>query len=127
AGGTAPPTTQKPTTPPYRTLFNMAILVITVQAAGRAYRALGGHLDHNVEAMVIPIAGMALTYSFVNTVPIAVAVGLTTRQSPWEVWKTDFASSAPTYLLGAAAAAVVIQVTQSSGYWLARLLAAAGG
>src|SRR5262249_29761842 len=40
-------------------------------------------------------------------------------------WKTDFASSAPSYLLGAVAAAVVIKVTESSGYWLTLLLTSA--
>jgi PAS domain S-box-containing protein len=111
--------------PRYRTLFNMAVLVITVQAAGRVYRALGGRLDGDVASMIIPLAGMALTYFFVNTVPIAIAIALTTRQRAWRVWKTDFVSSAPSYLLGAAAAAVVIQVTESSGYWLTLLLTAA--
>ena len=111
--------------PPYRTLFNMAILVITVQAAGRVYGALGGRLDSDVASMVIPLAGMALTYFFVNTVPIAIAIALTTRQHAWRVWKTDFVASAPSYILGAAAAAVVIQVTESSGYWLTILLTAA--
>ena len=68
---------------------------------------------------------MALTYFFVNTVPIAMAIALTTKQSAWRIWKSDFASSAPSYLLGAAAAAVVIAVTESSGYWLTLLLTAA--
>ena len=68
---------------------------------------------------------MALTYFFVNTIPIALAIALTTNQSAWRIWKTDFASSAPSYLLGAVAAAVVIAVTQSSGYWLTLLLTAA--
>ena len=72
--------------------------------------------------MVVPLAGMALTYFFVNTIPIAIAIALTTNQSAWRIWKTDFASSAPSYLLGAAAAAVVIAVTESSGYWLTLLL-----
>ena len=111
--------------PRYRTLFNAAILVITVQAAGQVYEALGGRPRENVETMIVPLAGMALTYFFVNTVPIAIAIGMTTGQSAWRVWKTDFASSAPSYLLGAAAAAVVIQVTESSGYWLTLLLTAA--
>src|SRR5262249_45875179 len=111
--------------PPYRTLFNMAILVITVQAAGSVYRGLGGRPRQSLQAMIIPIGAMAITYFFVNTVPIAVAIGLTTRQHPWRIWQTDFASSAPSYLLGAAAAAVVIQVTESSGYWLTLLLTAA--
>ena len=37
---------------------------------------------------------MALTYFFANTVPIAIAIALTTNQSAWKVWKTDFVSSA---------------------------------
>ena len=80
--------------PPYRTLFNMAILVITVQVAGSVYRALGGRPGGHLDTMILPIAGMAITYFFVNTIPIAVAIGLTTRQSSWKVWQTDFASSA---------------------------------
>ena len=68
---------------------------------------------------------MALTYFIVNTIPIAIAISLTTNQNAWQIWKGDFASSFPSYLLGAIAAAVVIAVTQTSGYWLALLLVAA--
>ena len=50
---------------------------------------------------------------------------MTTRQSAWRIWRSDFASSAPNYLIGAAAAAVVIAVTERSGYWLTLLLTAA--
>jgi PAS domain S-box-containing protein len=111
--------------PAYRTLFNMAILVLTVQASGQVFQRLGGRADAAVESLILPLAGMALTYFFVNTVPIAFAIALTTSQSAWRIWKSDFASSAPSYLLGAIAAAVVIQVSQSSGYWLTLLLTAA--
>jgi PAS domain S-box-containing protein len=111
--------------PLFRTLFNMSILVLTVQAAGQVYLRLGGRPDAEPSAIIMPLAGMALTYFFVNTVPIAIAIALTTNQSAWRIWKTDFASSAPSYLLGAAAAAVVIKVTESSGYWLTSLLTAA--
>jgi PAS domain S-box-containing protein len=111
--------------PLYRTLFNMAILLLTVQAAGQVFIRLGGRPDADLAALIMPLAGMALTYFFVNTVPIALAIALTTNQSAWRIWKTDFASSAPSYLLGAAAAAVVIKVTESSGYWLTLLLTAA--
>jgi PAS domain S-box-containing protein len=75
--------------------------------------------------MIAPLGGMALTYFFVNTVPIAVAISLTTNQSAWRIWKGDFASNAPNYLLGAVAAAVVIAVTATSGYWLALLVMSA--
>src|SRR5712671_5336733 len=111
--------------PPFRTLFNMSILVLTVQAAGQVFERLGGRAEAEPAALVVPLAGMALTYFFANTVPIAIAIALTTRQSPWRIWKTDFASSALSYLLGAVAAAVVIKVTESSGYWLTLLLTAA--
>ena len=56
---------------------------------------------------------------------IATAVALSTRQSVWHIWKAEFASSAPSYLLGAVTAAVVIAVSESSGYWLTLLLTAA--
>jgi PAS domain S-box-containing protein len=111
--------------PLFRTLFNMAILVLTVQAAGQVYLRLGGRPDAEAGQLVMPLAGMALTYFFANTVPIAIAIALTTQQSAWRIWKSDFASSAPSYLLGAVAAAVVIKVTESSGYQLTLLLTAA--
>src|SRR5690349_17826501 len=44
--------------PVYRTLFNMAILVLTVQAAGQVYARLGGRRDASVETMIVPLAGM---------------------------------------------------------------------
>ncbi len=111
--------------PVFRTLFNMSILVLTVQAAGQVFQRLGGRADADPAALLVPLFGMALTYFFVNTVPIAMAIALTTDQGAWRIWKTDFASSAPSYLLGAVAAAVVIKVTESSGYGLTLLLTAA--
>ncbi|HXI30298.1 MAG TPA: PAS domain S-box protein [Vicinamibacterales bacterium] len=111
--------------PPFRTLFNMSMLVLTAQAAGQVFQRLGGRPDAEPAALIMPLAGMALTYFFANTVPIALAIALTTNQNAWRIWKTDFASSAPSYLLGAAAAAVVIKVSETSGYWLTMLLAAA--
>src|SRR5205085_421198 len=109
--------------PLFRTLFNMSILVVTVQASGQVYQRLGGSLGAATGTMSVAILGMALTYFFVNTIPIAVAIALTTNQSAWQIWKTDFASSAPSYLLGAGAAAGILLVGERSGYSLTLLLA----
>ncbi len=109
--------------PLHRTLFNMAVLVMTVQAAGQTFARLGGRADADLAALVVPLSGMALAYFLVNTIPIAIAIALTTDQSAWRIWRTDFASSAPSYMLGAAAAAVVIKVGETSGYSLTLLLA----
>jgi PAS domain S-box-containing protein len=111
--------------PTYRTLFNMSIVVLTVEASGQVFQRLGGSSSADVMEMIVPLAAMAVTYFFVNTAPIAIAISLTTNQSAWRIWKHDFASNAPSYLLGAVAAAVVIAVTATSGYWLALLLTSA--
>ena len=109
--------------PPYRTLFNMAILVLTVEASGQVYRRLGGTSStSDVLHVILPLAGAASTYFLSNTVPIAIAIALSTNQSAFRIWKTELASSLPSYLLGAAAAAIVLAVTESSGIWFAILL-----
>ncbi len=110
--------------PLYRTLFNMACLVMTVQAAGQVYVRLGGTSQPDLATIALPLTGMAVTYFFMNTVPIAIAIALTTNQSAVRVWRTDFVPSAPNYLLGAIAAVVVIAVTERSGFWLTFMLAA---
>ncbi len=109
--------------PLFRTLFNMSILVLTVQASGQVYQRLGGSMTATAGTLTVAIVAMAATYFFVNTIPIAIAIALTTNQNAWYIWKTDFASSAPSYLLGAGAAAVIILVGESSGYSLTLLLA----
>jgi PAS domain S-box-containing protein len=109
--------------PPYRTLFNVAILVLTVQAAGQVYQRLGGTSSTtDIGSAIVPLVGMALTYFLVNTVPIALAIALSTNQSAFRIWKRELASSLPSYLLGAAAAAIVLAVTERSGIWFAVLL-----
>jgi PAS domain S-box-containing protein len=109
--------------PPHRTLFSVAVLVMTVQASGQVFERLGGSASVGLADMVIPLAGMAVTYFLCNTIPIALAIALTTNQNAWRIWRSDFASSAPSYLLGAATAAVVIKVGETSGYSLTVLLA----
>jgi PAS domain S-box-containing protein len=111
--------------PVHRTLFNMACLVLTVQAAGQVFQRLGGTPSSDVTRIVVPATAMAFTYFVANTVPIAIAIALTTNQNAWKVWKTDFADSAGNYFLGAAAAVVVAAVIESAGLGLTLLLAAA--
>jgi PAS domain S-box-containing protein len=111
--------------PAYRTLFNMSILVLTIQASGQVFQLLGGSADASFRMMVSPLLGMSITYFIVNTAPIAIAIALTTNQSAWRIWKTEFLRSEPSYVLGAAAAAIVLAVMATSGLWLAVFMTAA--
>src|SRR5207302_7342155 len=84
--------------PLYRTLFNMAILVLTAQASGQVYRRLGGTASTlDIAHEIIPLVGMSLTYFLFNTVPIALAIALSTNQSAFGIWKRELSSSVTSY------------------------------
>jgi len=113
--------------PAYRTLFSMACLAIVVQAAGFAYIGLGGlvgELGNTVQEVARPLVGAATMYFLLNTVLIALAIGLSTRQSFVTVWNENFLWSAPSYFVGAAVALAAKWAVLASGVWLALLLAA---
>jgi diguanylate cyclase (GGDEF)-like protein/putative nucleotidyltransferase with HDIG domain len=111
---------------PYRTLFSMASLVLTVKAAGWAYAVLGGTsaVPFTVLSITRPLVGAATTYFVFNTLLIATAIGLSTRQPIFKVWNENFVWSAPSYFVGALASAVAASVIDRGGYWMASLAAA---
>src|SRR5262249_20217021 len=83
---------------PYRTLFSMASLVLTVKAAGTVYSWLGGApagTDVSLPAIPKPLVGAATTYFICNTALVAAAIGLSTKQSILRVWNENFLWSAP--------------------------------
>ena len=115
--------------PLHRTLFSMACLVITVQAAGEVFFRLGGISGLgavSLSGMAKPLVGAACGYFVFNTVLVATAIALSTNQSVFGVWNENFLWSAPSYFVGALAAGGVSQVLSHSGaaYWLAPLGAA---
>ena len=110
----------------YRTLFSMASLVLTVKAAGWAFTLLGGTfaVPFTLLSITKPLVGAATTYFVFNTLLIATAIGLSTRQAIVRVWNENFLWSAPSYFVGALAAAVAASVIDRGGYWMASLAAA---
>jgi len=111
----------------HRTLFSMASLVLTVKAAGAAYHWLGGTLPLEQSVLLDlpkPLVGAATTYFVCNTVLVATAIALSSRQSLLRVWNENFLWSAPGYFVGALIAALVATVVNHGGYWMALLAAA---
>ena len=109
--------------PIHRTLFSMACLVVTVQAAGEAYYYLGGELvDFTFTGLPKPLVGAATTYFVINTLTIAAAIALSTRQSIVTVWNENFLWSAPSYFVGAGVAALAaLMVRGVSAHWITPL------
>jgi diguanylate cyclase (GGDEF)-like protein/putative nucleotidyltransferase with HDIG domain len=112
--------------PAHRTLFSMACLVITVQAAGTVYILLGGVPgDFDIRTLPKPLVGAATTYFVINTATIATAIAWSTRQAVIKVWNENFLWSAPSYFVGAGAAAAAVSVLNFvSVRWLLPLAAA---
>ncbi len=108
--------------PPYRTLFSMAALVLTVQAAGLALRALGDSSGIlSVSLIARPLVAAATVYFLLNTGLIATAIALSTAQPIATTWQTNFLWSAPSYFVGAGTAAVAAMLVTRTGYWFAPL------
>jgi diguanylate cyclase (GGDEF)-like protein/putative nucleotidyltransferase with HDIG domain len=109
--------------PQYRTLYSMASLVLTVKAAGLVYLALGGARPgepFSLWTVPKPLVGAATAYFVCNTTFIASAIGLSTGQPIGKVWNENFLWSAPSYFVGASAAAVAAAaaVVDRRGYWV---------
>jgi diguanylate cyclase (GGDEF)-like protein/putative nucleotidyltransferase with HDIG domain len=113
--------------PAYRTLFSMASLVVTVKLTGLVFTALGGPppgIPFALTDIPKPLVGAATAYFVCNTLLIAAAIALSSRQSTLRVWNENFLWSAPSYFFGAGSAALAASVIDRGGYWLALLLAA---
>jgi diguanylate cyclase (GGDEF)-like protein/putative nucleotidyltransferase with HDIG domain len=110
--------------PFYRTTFSMASLVLTVKFAGLVYTWLGGSSpDQTLMLTTIakPLVGAATAYFLANTALIATAIGLSIKQRIIKVWNENFLWSAPSYFVGALAAAAAAWVMQRGGYAMAVL------
>jgi diguanylate cyclase (GGDEF)-like protein/putative nucleotidyltransferase with HDIG domain len=112
---------RKDRNPLHRTLFSMASLIVTVQVAGLAFRLLAEPGSDPMNSVARPLVGAATAYFFLNTGLVATAIALSTRESIARTWHTNFLWSAPSYFVGASAAAGAVWFVHHAGYWLAPL------
>jgi len=108
--------------PLHRTLFSVASLVITVQAAGLTFALLGGAGSAMPLAQLArPLVGAATVYFLLNTGLVATAIALSTRSKILTTWNNNFLWSAPSYFVGAGSAAAAAWLVTHAGYWVAPL------
>jgi signal transduction histidine kinase/ActR/RegA family two-component response regulator len=111
--------------PLYRTAFSIAAEIITMAAAGLAYRALGGTTGpFDVPALLKPLVGAIATYFCINTGLVAAAIALSTGRTVWSVWREDFLWSATSFMVAGSAGAIAAVVIDRGEHWKAALMLA---
>src|SRR5687768_16887796 len=86
--------------PLYRTAFSVAAEVLTMAATGAVFKVLGGGTGpFDVAILVKPLVGAIATYFFFNTGLVAIAIALSTRRSPFRVWREEFLWSATSFMV----------------------------
>ena len=102
-----------------RRLFSVACGVITVEAAGWIFAAMGGPGSPTVTALTAPLGAAALVYFLVNTGLVAGAIALSTGQNFAEVWHKNFLLSAPSYFISAAIVGLGAFLVERGSYLVA--------
>ena len=102
---------------PHRTLFNVGSLALTVTLAGSTFSVLQQEQGGWIDTLGGPLACAELVYFVVNTLLVATAVALTTRQPLVQVWRSDFMWTGPGYFVGAIAAGGAYSLLGRNAYW----------
>ena len=103
--------------PAYKTLFSMATLVVSVAAAGATYTSLGGTYGTLPAEPLQPLMAAAMIYFLVNSLAVAAAYGLSTRRGVFRVWHDNFLWTITSYVVGAIAAGIAVELFHSAGQW----------
>lgn len=110
--------------PPIRLIFSIAAVVISVQASGYVWSALGGGVDSlGLVTTIGPMSAAASVYFALNSVLVASAIALTASTSPTLTWQREFLWSAPSYFLSATVATMVAIILSHEAYALLLLTA----
>jgi diguanylate cyclase (GGDEF)-like protein/putative nucleotidyltransferase with HDIG domain len=107
--------------PAYKTVFSMAALALTVAASGAIYGLLGGSFGASTSAPLQPMMAAAMTYFLVNSLTVAAAFALATGKPILKVWHDNFLWSLTSYVVGAVAAAIAVEVFHRAGEWVTAL------
>jgi diguanylate cyclase (GGDEF)-like protein/putative nucleotidyltransferase with HDIG domain len=110
--------------PIHRILFNIGTLTLTAWLAGLPIDVVMGWGAPGFAALARAASVIAPLYFFSNTILVAGAIALSTRQPLSRVWHRNFFWSAPSYLAGAALAALATAAPSRGWFgWLLLLVA----
>ncbi len=109
---------------PVQIAFNVLSWAYAIGASYLVYQSLG--TLSFARSIFLPLASSALTFFVVNTVPVAIIIGLTERKNFRQIWSECYFWSFPYYLLGAAIAGIITMTDRSFGWAMIFLLLPVG-
>ena len=99
------------THPTRRMFLNAATVLAAIQAAGMAYRTLGGTMGHFMWPWQgIPTAAAVLAYCVVKSASAEIIVPLFTRQPVHRSWPKSILRGCPGYFIGASLAVGLVEM-----------------
>jgi diguanylate cyclase (GGDEF)-like protein/putative nucleotidyltransferase with HDIG domain len=103
--------------PVHKTLFSMATLAVSVAAAGATYAWLGGSYGSLPAAPLQPLMAAAMIYFLVNSLAVAAAFALSSSRGVFRLWHDNFLWTVSSYVVGAIAAGIAVEVLRAAGQW----------
>ena len=111
--------------PPYRTIFSVAVVAVTMQAVSIVYEMVNGTpAPASAAELTKPLVAVIATYFAINTALVALAIALAMRRPVWTVWRDNFLWSAPSFMVAGGAGALAAVVIARGDYWVAPLILA---
>jgi len=103
--------------PFFKACFNFANLTLAVWVSGTIFFIAAGvqplfGTGGFAAALILPLALLAATYFFLNTVLIAIAIGLESNTSPFVIWRMHFMRLAPGYAANASLSLLLVAALQ---------------
>jgi len=84
---------------PYRSVFNMGMVGLTVALAGTAYNAIVPALDPGTRDQLTGVLVASFIYYLCNSVFVSSMVSLSSGTSSWKLWHNSFLYTAPAFFL----------------------------
>ena len=94
----------------YKALFNMAAPSLAIWVASHLYVVTAGpyaRVDKLLPALIVPLLLLTVAYFLLNSLSIAIAIGLETRRSAFDVWRKNFLWLSLNYFGGASVAVLL--------------------
>jgi len=98
---------------PFRILFNCSAVALASYAAGQIFFSVGGIRPLSIEPsplsrILLPVFLCSLTYFFINSWLVTIALSLEKQRAPFAVWRDNFLWLSVNYLVGGSVAGLLV-------------------